>query len=334
MKQIAILYDSVPEGNPLTAALGRASGAAVEAFGMWFPARRTAFWRYCVQTPLMALFPLGVLSRLSRFDAVYCWQQNFGIVLGFVIRLFRLKVGADLHVLTFIAAGSRRRRPLRGLISYALGCTAIKTVVCYSEAELKLYRETFPAVADKFRATVLVEETPHDGIEMEDRGYFLAAGRENRDYDFLVSYFEQRPDERLVVVCDTVASSMAPNIDIRAATYGRDYVDLVAKCHAVVFAFRDPAISSGQLVFQLALALGKPVIATASGCLEGYLVPGENGLEISKDVTALDAAIAVLRDPTAWRRIAAAAMADHAARFTMDSFAERIIAITAREEVG
>jgi glycosyltransferase involved in cell wall biosynthesis len=331
MKKIAVLYDFPPEGNPLTEALARVSGASVEGFGMWFPTRRTAFYRYFVQTPLMALFPLSMLFKLGRFDTVFCWQQNFGIILGLIIRLFGLEVKADIHVLTFIATGRRRAWPLRPLIDYALGCRAVKTVVCFSESELELYRDTFPSAAGKFRTTVLAEDPRHGDVVTKDEGYFLAAGRENRDYDFLISHFRDRPAERLVVVCDTIAPVNASNITVHTATYGDAYIDLVAKCHGVVFAFRDPAISSGQLVFLLAVALGKPVIATRSGCLKGYLKPDENGLETAKDPAAFDAAIDALKDPGLWRRLSDAAIADFHARFSVDSFAERIIDITAQE---
>jgi glycosyltransferase involved in cell wall biosynthesis len=326
MKRIAILYDSIPAENRLTAALARASGAAVDAFGIWFPARRTAVWRYLVQTPLMLLFPLGMLGRLGRFDVIYCWQQNFGIVLGLVIRLLALRSHADIHVLGFIATARRRQWPLRPLIGFALGCRAIKTIVCFNTAELALYRATFPDIRTKFRTTLLAEA----GIDapVADDGYFLAAGRENRDYAFLLSCFARWPERRLVVVSDTLGPVDAPNIAVHSATYGAAYVDMVARCHAVVFAFQDPNISSGQLVFLQALKLGKPVIATKSGCLAGYLIDDENGLAIAKDPAALDKAIAALADPVRWREMANTQMADHAARFAMDSFAERIIAIT------
>ena len=329
MKKVAILYDSPPTGKPLTLALRRHTGLDIAEFGMWFPARRTTFYRYFIQTPLMALFPLTMLWRLRRFDTVLCWQQNFGLMLGILLRLLRWSVPAEVHVLTFIATRRRRSWPLRPIIAYALGCRAIKTVTCYNETELELYRQTFPRVAGKFRVAQLVEETPFaDTAVTADEGYFLAAGRENRDYDFLSSYFAQRPAERLVIVCDAFAAVAAPNVEVRTATYGRDYVDLVAKCHAVVFAFSDPAISSGQLVFLLALQLGKPVIATRSGCLRGYLKAGLTGLEIDKDFAALDGAIAALKDQETYARMSRAQIADRADRFTIDSFAKRIIAIT------
>jgi glycosyltransferase involved in cell wall biosynthesis len=311
---------------PFAAALASLSGDPVETIGGWFPQRFAGAGKL-VHWLQYFLVPLKALVTRHRVRRVICWQQGYGIALALLLRALPLRVRLDVYVLTFIVKPAKQRGALRWLIDAALGCENVRAVVCYNEDELARYRAIFPRRAHKLFAARFTEdlpERPPGGVAKGD--YYLAAGRSNRDYAFLADFFARHPERTLYVVCDALPRRRwPPNVRIFDATYGDDYLALLAGCHAVLLAFEDETISAGQLVFLKALQLGKPVVATQSSCLRGYLLHDRNGYEVPKSDAALAGALAALDAPGEYARIAAFQVEDFRRRFGTDALAGRVL---------
>jgi glycosyltransferase involved in cell wall biosynthesis len=240
-----------------------------------------------------------------------------------------MEIQSEIYILTFIATPKRQAGIVRDIIEYAIGCKQISKIICYNLDELKLYQQVFPVVASKFAFIPLSEEFPEaEEFEIKDNGYFFAAGRSNRDYEFLIKYFHEHTDKTLYIVADFIDKNLATeNIKIFTNTYHAEYFKLLAGCHAVLIAFQDETISSGQMVFLHALQLGKPVIATRSSCLKGYLIDGKNGYEIEKTTDAMENAISSLENAECYALISDKNKIDHRDKFSFESMGRRVYEI-------
>jgi glycosyltransferase involved in cell wall biosynthesis len=83
-------------------------------------------------------------------------------------------------------------------------------------------------------------------------------------------------------------------------------------------------MSSGQLVFLHAAQLGKPVVATRSHALDGYLEDGVDGSVVDKRIEAFRAELAALDDPARHRALAEAAQRRWAERFGFAALARGV----------
>lgn len=321
-----VLYDFLPHDHPFTVGLRRVSGWNVSEIGSNFPRAITLGTKILYLFPLTFWVVLRYFFSSRRFRHVYCWQQNFGIIIALLVRLFSLNFVGDIYVLTFIATEKRRKGVVRWIINYAMGCQKVKRVICFNSVEADLYEKIFPALKGKIFATLLAEEFPNaDSYEISDRGYFLSAGRSNRDYAFLIDWFAARPEYNLYIISDGVDSSNErDNIKIFNNTFHEDYFRLMAHSHAVIVAFQDETISSGQMVFLHAMQLGKPVIATRSACLKGYLDDDVTGLEIGKNADELQKAMQSLEDAALYERISVSQKLAHSRNFGFAGMARRV----------
>lgn len=290
----------------------------VDTIGGLFPKRRTLLWKAVVVWPMYTLVPLLFLARIRRYDHVICWQQAYGIVLGCLLRISPFRVASRVHIMTLIVVPGKRRGAWLRIIRFALASKNVASVVVHNEAELALYRALFPQSAEKFRYVTYTaaDVVGIDSLQICDDDFFLAAGRSNRDNDFLIRYFAIRPNRRLVILTDVLPEKGTPaNVTVLVGRYGRDYFEVLARCHAVVMVFEDPTISAGQLVFLQALQLGKPVVATYSSCLQGYLHDGSNGLMVPKSEEGLDNGFRQLDEAATYARLAERGPRDYEERF-------------------
>jgi glycosyltransferase involved in cell wall biosynthesis len=326
-----VLYDFLPHDHPFTVGLRKASGWEVDEIGNNFPRAITLGTKLFYLFPLTLWVVLRYFSTSRKFRHVYCWQQNFGIIIALLVRLFSLKFVGDIYVLTFIATEKRRKGVVRWAINYAMGCPNVKRVICFNSVEAELYERIFPALKGKIVATLLAEEFPNaESYEVSNKGYFISAGRSNRDYKFLIDWFSANPERELYIISDGVDLSNArENIKIFNNTFHEDYFRLMAHSHAVIVAFQDETISSGQMVFLHAMQLGKPVIATRSACLTGYLEDNVTGLEIEKDSKSLQNAVEFLDRGDIYKGISSGQKVAHSRDFGFAGMARRIYEMSA-----
>jgi glycosyltransferase involved in cell wall biosynthesis len=311
----------------LATALAQTSGWAVDTLGGPFPRRLTRWRKWLLAWPAYLWVPLAFLARARRYRYVVAWQQVYGLVLALASRLLPWPQGLRICILGLIVTPGKRRGPARRLLGWALGSPHVAAAICYNAREAALYRQVFPLAAHKIVDARLSDDIgPLARLAIADEGYFVAAGRSNRDHDFLLEVFAGLPDRRLRIVCDDFAAlrPLPPNVEVLTHCFGDDYLRELARCHAVVMAFHDETMSSGQLVFLHAAQLGKPVVATRSHALDGYLEDGVDGLVVDKRIEAFRAELAALDDPARHRALAEAAQRRWAERFGFAALARGV----------
>jgi glycosyltransferase involved in cell wall biosynthesis len=300
--------------------LARRVAAPVRCVGAWFPRRQTRWTKRLLVWPMFLWVSLQLFAQSWRAGRrIVCWQQVHGIGLGLAWRLLErlgLRSRAAVDVLTFIITARKRRGLWRWLIAQALQAEAIKTVIVFNEAELAVYRALFPLSAHKMQFVLYTAaEVPAPPVAISDDGFYLAVGRSNRDHEFLIRSFAAYPQRRLVVLSDQHEVAESPNVAVCSNVFGEDYYAQLARCRAVVLAFHEPELAAGQLVYLQAIQYGKPVLASVSHCLDGYVVDDRTGLYFNKNTADLSAALTRVEAANWYASAVAACLADYPQRF-------------------
>lgn len=252
--------------------------------------------------------PLRIFRHRGEYSCVVAWQQFYGLVLAFYCWLFRVKDAPKIVVMTFIyrprssLAGALYKRFVRGVIAsgYVACC------VVGSRSEKKYYAGLLDVNEKIFAVVPLGWEDKTREIPPQSGDFYLAAGRSNRDYAFLVSAW--RPEYgRLKIVCDTLTAKDTESIVYLRNCHDDAYFAQLAACRAVIIPLDDTRISSGQSVALQAMMYGKPVIVTENETLSEYVADNEDGFVIAKTAQALEEALRALSDPAVYERISCGA---------------------------
>lgn len=238
--------------------------------------------------------PLKVFVHRKEYAHILGWQQFYGLILAFYFQLFKVENAPDITVMTFIY--KPKTLPIIGgwyekFVRYCVTSNYIKKIIVFSEKERRHYASLFDVPEEKFVAVRLgVEDTTHRIPSHKPEGYFLAAGRSNRDYSYLLSVWGD--EWQLKIVCDNLKDiTEKPNIEILRNCHGDSYLELLSKCYAVIVPLSDVYVSSGQLVILQSLMYGKPVIVTENDTVYDYVINGEDGYVIGKTESELSTAI-------------------------------------------
>lgn len=319
--------------------LERATGWKVTTVGSHFPKRKPPVIKVLVVWPLYLWVTLKLFIMSFWMDRVICWQQAYGIGLGVLSRCARLVLiepRAKIDVLTFILTPNKRTGIWRRFIVFALESPAIDRVVVYNQAEYECYRSLFPSVACKFCWTLYsAADVPNLGnYKVRDDGFYLTVGRSNRDFDFLIEYFAQRPDRKLVILTDQPVSPRSSNIVVDRHAFGQEYYAYLSRCRAVILCFHDDTASSGQLVFLQAIQFGKPLLVSTSRCLEGYIRENENGLYFDKTFTGLNDAMTHVDSQEWYSRVSSQCKDEYTQRFGFSRLVQDYASFVAKEPGG
>lgn len=255
-------------------------------------------------------FPFKIFINRNKFDSVIAWQQFYGLILAFYMKLFHVKSAPDITVMTFIY------KPKKGLhgkmysafMNYVVHSGYIKRFIAFSESEASYYANFFGISETYFYSVALgiedtVEEyrTDLDKLPKQtvgtivDKKVYVSAGRSNRDYDFLCNSWGNI-DAKLEIICDEEKYHNTDKITYYTDCHGEEYMKRLAQAHAVIIPLKNENISSGQLVMLQAMMLGKPIIVTRSNTVTDYIINGYNGLIIEKKEDALINAVSKLCD--------------------------------------
>lgn len=251
-------------------------------------------------------FPLSIFFRKKKYETVLAWQQFYGLILAFYFRLFRVKNGPEIYIMTFIykAKQSLLGRLYYLFVRYSIESKFVKNIFVYSIHEQEYYSDLFKIPKEVFKPVKLGVEDDANRMNfpLPDMGYYLSAGRSNRDYRFLIDAWK-RQDRKLKIVSDALQIQEDDNIEVLDNCYGFDYKTMIAHSHAVIIPLQDEDVSSGQLVLLHAMMFGKPVIITKNNALESYIVDGENGFVIEKTLESIDSALSKIEDPLIYKKM-------------------------------
>lgn len=251
------------------------------------------------------LVPLKIVQKYKKYNKVLAWQQFYGLILAFYFRLFKVQNAPQIVVMTFIYKPKQSfiGRIYDKFMKYIVTSGYIKFFVVFSDNEKKQYANYFSVSESQFVFVTLGYEDTTQKIAMRpSENYYLAAGRSNRDYDFLIKAWNQRK-EQLEIICDTLFFKSTSNITVLTNCHEKDYFEKLARCKAVIVPLDNIYISSGQLVIIQAMMYGKPVIVTQNETVKDYIETGKTGLIIKKTEKALAAAILSLQDEKYYKQL-------------------------------
>ncbi len=275
------------------------------------------------------VYPFYLIAVRSQYEVIISWEQFFGLMMAFYLRFFRVRSCPPIDIMTFIY------RPKKGwigkayyyFVKSAVTSRYIRRIYVFSSSEIAHYAGVFGIEKEKFvaetlgiadRAAIIHEQPP-----IRTDAFFLAAGRSNRDYDFLRRAWEGRK-ESLCIVCDVEMAEDTPNIRYEKNCHGDGYLRLLADARAVIVPLRSREFSSGQLVVLQAAMLGKPVIVTENDTIQEYIENGKTGFIIPKDSEALWNSIGWLEDDAHYERISQNARHEFEERFSLYELGCRI----------
>ena len=271
--------------------------------------------------------PFRIFLKRKQYKTVLAWQQFFGLILALYLRLFRVKTGPDVSVMTFIykPKASWIGKLYFSFVRYAINCKYIKNVFVYSENEKTYYSDLFGAPKMLFSALKLGVEDEKERMQafLQDGGYYVSAGRSNRDYAFLSDAWKNQ-DRQLKILCDTLEMDDTYKILCLKDCHNEDYLKELAGCHGVIIPLQDENISSGQLVLLHAMMLGKPVIITRNNALQEYVQDGKTGIVIEKTEQALADAVKTLENADLYRAISQNAREHFVKNYTYEQLGKNV----------
>lgn len=266
------------------------------------------YWKYFV-------VPFDIFKHRKEYKSVLAWQQFYGLILAFYCRLFHVKNAPEITIMTFIYKPKRGMigKLYRWFVNYIVTSDYIKQIIVFSKSEKKYYAELFQISEERF-----VEEK----LGIDDRRYvtkqeefFVAAGRSNRDYNFLREAWPA--GMKLQVLCDTCKDQDTENITYLRTCRGKAFFEKLASCKAVIIPLDDKKVSSGQLVILQSMMLGKPVIVTENETVHDYIENEYNGLIIDKTKDALKHALNKLENSEYYNNISVHARKSYEDRYTV-----------------
>lgn len=187
---------------------------------------------------------------------------------------------------------------------------SVHRVVVSSGAEVQHYARDFDWPEDTLAFVPLMVPARLLNAETREANYVIAAGRSFRDYPTLLAAIEGT-GLKLVLVGGTGTAARWPQRDwltVYEDIPESQLEDLVAAAQAVVVPLEERKISIGQSVIVQAMALGKPVIATAIPATLDYIDDMQTGILVPPgNVVAMRQALEAIKDPNLRKRLGCAA---------------------------
>lgn len=242
-----------------------------------------------------------IFLHRSRYKRIVSWDQFFGLLIAFYVMFFHASRCPEIYVMGFIYIPKKglKGKLYEWFVMKALSCTKVRRVFVYSNYEKQFYEKYFGVQDDNLFTSVKlgIEDEWDDYKDVVQKGdYYVAAGRSNRDYDFLYDSWDASYGD-LKIICDTCDLKPKPGVHILRNCYDEKYRMEVAQCKAVIIPLLREKVSSGQLSALHAAMFGKPVLYTHNFTLEEYVLNDETGILIEKDETGLEDAIVQLDKP-------------------------------------
>jgi glycosyltransferase involved in cell wall biosynthesis len=172
--------------------------------------------------------------------------------------------------------------------------------------------------------------------EAADDGYVYSGGNTQRDWATLMAALAKAPETVRTIISTTapitVPDGMESRVDLIGPVPPAEGRELVRRSSVVVLSHFDTDLAHGPLVLLDAMALGKPVVATATGGTIDYIDDERTGLVVAPgDSDALASALERLTtDPALRERLGRAARAECEQRLAPAEFTRQLLALVER----
>ena len=222
--------------------------------------------------------------------------------------------------------------PKKGLIGklyykwlkYSTNNKYVDLFICPSQRNCNYLSDTLDISNSKFVFSPLgIEPISQDGIINGD--YYLAAGRSNRDYSWLIDSFNGI-NQKLIIINDQLKEYNDDNIQIKDNVWKADYIKYLKECKGVILPIDDPNVDSGFLVLLQAMACKKPVIITKPSCIaDDYLDNMVNGIIINKNKDELVEALTMLSlDNDFYNKICSNAYNTYINKYSLEAYGANV----------
>lgn len=232
---------------------------------------------------LMSWNFLRLLREGRGYDWVITSQDGLSTFWFGVVRRL-LRISKPKHaILEFITR--EKGKSVYDWLKYAFlrfSLNSVNLVFCSARHEITYYQRYIgfkpwqTAYVPLYGDPRWLSETHDSKIE----NYILCAGRTLRDYKTLFSAIEGATFPLIVVTSPKCIAGMdiPANVKLLFDIPQPDLLELMKRARLIVLPLQDTAISSGQRVLLMAMALGKCCIVTRTSGTVDYVKDGEDGI--------------------------------------------------------
>ena len=232
--------------------------------------------------------------KRKKYGTIIGWQQFYVLIFCFFCSILHVKKSNTLIALNFTYKEKKGKigSIYRWFMKRCLDTGYIDYIHVPSQKYAKIINEKFQFPIDRIIVLPFGINDPYEKfvtlpypLEAPTNGYVLSIGRSNRDYDFLISAWENI-NYPLVIISDTYKGSNKgnANISIIRNVAGKESYPWIAHCAAMVIPIDDGNICSGDTVLLNSMAMKKRVVITVPSTLaEMYIVNKINGISVEKD---------------------------------------------------
>lgn len=268
------------------------------------------------------------LRRMARYDVVFSDGEHLGLPLALAMRSLRLKM-PHLVIGHHLTTGSKSRL-LRDLRLHE----GMSRILVHSAHQRDLAQSRLGIPAYKIAEVPYYADTTFwRPLDVDDESLVVSAGREHRDYATLAAAGAGL-SARFHVAAGSVHSPASTAIypPIWPANFARGFAgykalrDLYARARVVVVPLVETDFQAGVTTVLEAMAMGKPVIVTATRGTSGAIVHDVTGLCVPPgDAGALrDAIRRLLANPADRVRLGRAAREAVLVGHTVEGYGRRL----------